>query len=58
MGYLAIQFIGAVVYFTFNKFEKPFKDCMNYKHAFVIGFLFIIIVFYLVLFVLYLIDGG
>lgn len=58
MGFLAIQFVGAVVYWAFTKFEKPFKECMDYKHAFVIGFIFIIIVFYLVLCVLYIIDGS
>ncbi|MFY7987422.1 MAG: hypothetical protein ACOVNP_00970 [Flavobacterium sp.] len=58
MGYLAVRFVGAVVYWVFTKFEKPFKECMLYKHAFVIGFIFIIVVFYLVLYLLYLMDGG
>jgi hypothetical protein len=58
MGYLAVRFVGAVVYCVFTKFEKPFKECMDYKHAFVIGSIFIIVVFYLVLCVLYFFDGG
>ena len=58
MGYFAVRFVGAVVYCVFTKFEKSFKECMNYKHAFVIGFVSIIVLFYLVLCVLYLFDGG
>ena len=58
MGYLAVRFVGAVVYCVFTKFEKPFKECMDYKHAFVIGSIFIIVVFYLELYVLHLMDGG
>jgi hypothetical protein len=57
MGYLAVQFVGAAVYYTINKFEKPFKECMNYKHAFLIGFVFIIVVFYLLLHIWIHFDG-
>lgn len=58
MGYGHIKYLGGVVYRIINKFEKPFKECVNFKHSFIIGFVFIIVVFYLVLYVLYLMDGS
>jgi hypothetical protein len=58
MGAGFLRLIGAFVYFVFKQFKLPFKDCLNFKYSIEIGFIFIIIVFYLVLCVLYLIDGG
>jgi hypothetical protein len=57
MGHYSVQFVGAVVYWAIHKFKKPFKECMNYKHAFLIGFVFIIIVFYLLLHIWVYFDG-
>jgi hypothetical protein len=58
MGYYSVSLLGGLVYWAIKKFKKPFKECVYYKHAFIIGCIFIIVVFYLVLCVLYLMDGG
>ena len=56
MGAGFVRLIGAFVYFVFKRFKLPFKDCLNFKYSIVIGFIFIVIVFYLVLYVLHLIG--
>lgn len=58
MAYGHVKYLGGIVYWIINKFEKPLKECVNFKHSFIIGCIFIIVVFYLVLYVLYLMDGS
>jgi hypothetical protein len=56
MAYGHVKIVGGIVYCIFKKFKKPINECVNYKHSFIIGCLFIVFVFYATLYILYLID--
>ena len=52
MGAGFMRLIGAFVYYIYRQFKLPFKDCLNFKYTIEIGFIFIITILYLVIYIL------
>jgi hypothetical protein len=55
-GYSNLKAVGGVVIWVFTFFKKPFKECLNHKHAFVIGFISVISITYIVILFISLFD--